>query len=296
MGVQTLSKMIHSECNYGYKHTHLSALRGKKIAVDISIYLYRFKRCRQLIPDMFLLCSLFRENDISPIFVFDGQPPEHKNEVIEKRREKKKYVRDELEKLDKILNSSTLTIEERCKYEQERMYVDRMATHISKEDIENVQSLLSYYGMTWINSESEADVTCAWLCNNKYVWGVLSDDTDMFPLGCAFVIRNLNIINESCVVYDTYKILSELSMNIHDFRALCSLSKNDSNTNTNKNLIYDTYKSYKKNNKVYDSESSIDTSLYNVNCDSPTFQHDFIHNKTFDVMQLKYFLNDFNFY
>lgn len=303
MGIQTLSKMIHKECVSGYNTIQLNKLNGKRIAVDISIYMYRYKRSRQLIPDMFILCSLFREHNIHPVFVFDGAPPEHKMDIIEKRREKKRNVRDELKRIDKLLESTTISYKERCMYEKERKCIDRSATHISMSDVENVQQLLTLYGMIWVRSNTEADITCAWLNLNGYVWGVMSDDTDMFPLGCSYVIRNVNIINESCIIYDTYKILNELSITMDELRMLCLTSKNDSNTNNiETKLIYEQYQMFKKNSHIYKYENiNMNDSIYrikddNINNDFDISPKEVITNKDYDKTKLIKFLEEYNFY
>jgi 5'-3' exonuclease len=64
----------------------MSELSGKTIAVDISIYLYKFSTDNSLIENMYLMMSIFRHYKIIPIFIFDGKPPDEKKELLEKRK------------------------------------------------------------------------------------------------------------------------------------------------------------------------------------------------------------------
>ena len=43
MGVKLLGKLLKTQCYDVAKQTHLSSLFGKKICIDVSIYLYRYK-------------------------------------------------------------------------------------------------------------------------------------------------------------------------------------------------------------------------------------------------------------
>ena len=83
MGVKLLSKLLKQECNDVTNTVHLSQLYGKKLCIDASIYLYRFKCNEALLENLYLMCSVFRKYNIDVIFVFDGKPGDEK-----KRRNK----------------------------------------------------------------------------------------------------------------------------------------------------------------------------------------------------------------
>ena len=63
---------------------HMSNLSGKKIAVDISIYLYKYESENALLENMFMMLSIFRHYNIIPVFIFDGKPPAEKMELLQK--------------------------------------------------------------------------------------------------------------------------------------------------------------------------------------------------------------------
>ena len=56
MGVKLLSKLLKTECYDQTKQVHLSSLFGKKVCVDVSIYLYRYKSQNTLIESFYTMC------------------------------------------------------------------------------------------------------------------------------------------------------------------------------------------------------------------------------------------------
>ena len=71
MGIRLLQKFLKQN-NVLTHEMHMRCISGKKIAIDIGIYLYRFKQAGVLIENLYLMCSIFRYYNIHPIFVFDG--------------------------------------------------------------------------------------------------------------------------------------------------------------------------------------------------------------------------------
>ena len=81
MGVKLLGKLLKTQCYDVSKQIHLSSLFGKKICIDVSIYLYRYKSKDSLIESFYLMCSLFKHYNITPLFVFDGKYIEEKKQI-----------------------------------------------------------------------------------------------------------------------------------------------------------------------------------------------------------------------
>ena len=83
MGIQHLNSYIRKNVSQNaIKQTKLSELSGKVIAVDTSIYLYRFLAEGALLENMYTMISLFRYYKIIPIFVFDGKAPIEKKKLL----------------------------------------------------------------------------------------------------------------------------------------------------------------------------------------------------------------------
>lgn len=262
MGVKLLSKLLKNECYDETEKIHLSCLYGKKICIDTSIYLYRFKSQNTLIESFYVMCSLFKKYNIKPIFIFDGKPPIEKQKELENRkkdREEAKLLYEELHK--KALEEGYENLSESKKKELERL--KRSMIRITKEDVNLVKSLLDSYGICHQTAIGEADILCASLVIKKKVFGVLTEDMDLFAYGSPIILRYISLSQHSCILYNLKKILSKLEIKKKDFQLICVLSGNDY-YESKKNIYYylKIYKKYKKSLSDYDLLSWLNMNNY----------------------------------
>lgn len=252
MGIKYLNRFIKEEAYDTLKFISLSELSGKKIVVDISIYMYRYISDGSLIENMYLMLSLFRHYNIIPVFIFDGKPPDEKKTLLDKRREDKKEAEQEYNYLKQQLKAD-LDENERHEIQIAMDALKKKFIQISKNDIDNVKNLIRAYGATYYDAPGEADELCAMLTIKGKVWACLSEDMDMFVYGCPRVIRYMSLLNHTIVLYDMRKILEKLGISQKELREICILSGTDYNTRENnkkvKNL-YDTLKQFKKYHKA----------------------------------------------
>ena len=248
MGIRALNKFLQAKCKSSIKSIPLSELSGKKIAVDISIYLYKYISENALLENLYLMISLFRTNNITPIFIFDGKPPAEKNETIATRKKNKTDAREEYYRLKLIVESmkaetdaeietdsiaDTYTdiytdAQKQKEYEindmsQAMEQLKKKFVSIKYDDIQNVKTLLQAYGVTYFEAPGEADILCAKLVTNNLVYACLSEDTDMFVYGCARVLRYLSLTLSNVVIYDLNNILKTLNVTMDVFKQICIL-------------------------------------------------------------------------
>ena len=84
MGIKHLNRFFRNTIPNSMKFVSIAELSGKKIAIDISIYLYKYVSDGNLIENIYLMLSIFTHYNIIPIFIFDGKPPNEKKECIQK--------------------------------------------------------------------------------------------------------------------------------------------------------------------------------------------------------------------
>ena len=60
----------------------------------------------------------------------------------------------------------------------------------------------------------------------------MSDDMDMFVYGCNYVIRDVDIVNRTAVLYDLQQILAELNITYDNFKRVCIISGTDYNNDS----------------------------------------------------------------
>ena len=283
MGIRMLNKFLQEKCKDSISCIHLSSLSGKKIVVDISIYLYKFLSEGALLENLYLMISIFREHNITPIFIFDGKPPVEKNDTIAFRKKNKKNAREEYYRLKQILDDITSDAESGketdtvstsvsnigktvVEFDEEtsitiptnsveiRNMMERLKKKfviLKSEHIQNAKTLLQAYGMTYYESPGEADMLCAKLVSKNIVYACLSEDTDMFVYGCNRVLRYISLTCSTAILYEFQGILKTLDMDIYEFRQLCIMFGCDylphNKTQNYKNMtIFNTYKMFKK--------------------------------------------------
>ena len=246
MGIQYLNRHLRTNCKKGIKCVHLSTLRGKKIAIDTSIYMYKYLEDNALIENMYLLISQLRLYDIIPIFVFDGKPPNEKMSVLCERKRERKNAEEVYTCLEKQLIKTTC-VQEKRDILNKLDILGRKKIRIHRTDIEDVKILMDKYGVMYYDAEGEADQACVLLLKNNKVDACMSEDMDFLVYGCSYVLRYYSLAKHTVVQYDMDMILSELQMSEREFREICVVSGTDYNKDTTQkcNLI-DTIQYYKE--------------------------------------------------
>ena len=246
MGIRNLNRYLRDNCPNSIRCIHMSDLAGKYIAVDISIYLYKYETENALLENMYVMLSIFRYYDIIPIFIFDGKPPPEKKALLIKRKEDRDEAQEEFDKL-KIQLENKENDDEKQDIIAAMDQLKKQMVQINKEKIEKVKSLIRSYGATYYDAPGEADELCALLVIKKKVWACLSEDMDLFVYGCTRVLRYFSLLSHTVVVYYMKGILTELNMTQTDFKNICVLSGTDYNIHANNTVYNDTVD---KNEKV----------------------------------------------
>ena len=255
MGIRNLNRFIRDHCTTeSVQCVPVSHLTGKKIAVDISIYIYKFVGEDCLIENMYLMLSIFKHYNVIPIFVFDGKPPTEKKELLIKRKNDKKYAEGEYNRLKENLKSEEIDDDEKQEIITTMDLLKKQFVYIQKEQINMIKEMIVSYGMSYYEANGEADELCALLVLKKIVWACLSEDMDMFVYGCSKVLRYFSLLNHTLVLYDTKKIVEELGLTQKEFREICVLSGTDyniqSNLDTENMNLHKVLKLFKKYYKI----------------------------------------------
>ena len=294
MGIRNLNKYFKQECKNSdaIKLTSISQISGKKIAVDISIYLYKFASEGTLIENIYLMLSIFRHYNIIPIFIFDGKPPAEKKELLMQRAAEKKTAEKEFNTLKENLEyNSNMDEYEKHEIINKMDILKKKFVYISKNQIDDVKILIRSYGMTYCDAPNEADELCAMLVIKGIVWACLSEDMDMFVYGCQRVLRYLSLMNHNVVLYDTKKILNILEMSLNDLREICVVSGSDYNlTNSSKSDLYTTLKYFKKYKGHKNCCSFYDWLIENTNYLVDDYE---LFNKNCNMFEINDYLKDF---
>ena len=93
MGIANLNQFLRKHCPEVFEDVHISEYAFKKIAIDTSLFLCKFKAiCGDKWLTAFInLVSCLRKNEIHCVFIYDtGCVPEKEEERIERRLQQEK--------------------------------------------------------------------------------------------------------------------------------------------------------------------------------------------------------------
>ena len=175
-----------------------SDLKGKSIAIDAFNTLYQFLsiirdretgeplrdskgRITSHLSGLFYRTARLLEAGVSPIFVFDGKPPEFKNETAQERRK----IREESERKWKEALASGDA-------EGVRTY-SQGAVKLTGEMIAQSKELLGFMGIPCVQAPSEGEAQAAHMARKGVVWASGSQDWDSLLFGAPRLVRNLTI-------------------------------------------------------------------------------------------------------
>jgi 5'-3' exonuclease len=227
MGIKGLNRYIRENCKKSTNLVHLSKLVGKKIAVDISIYLYKYEGEKALLENMYRMMTIFRYYGIIPLFVFDGKPPEEKKAVLLERQQKKATAETKYREMEtELLSCQETGVHNKMQYELLDQ-LKKQCVYMTREKIFQVKDLIVAMGCNYVDAVGEADELCSYLVLHYGFWACLSDDTDMFVYGCHRVLRYMSLMNHTVICYEMESILEELRMTQNEFRNVCILAGSD---------------------------------------------------------------------
>ena len=121
------------------------------------------------------------EKNITPVYVFDGKPPEFKMATLEKRRQVRENAAAEYELAVKEGDSEAAR-----KYAMASSKVDAYVKDSAKE-------LLTALGIAWIQAPSEGEAQSAFMTQKGDVTYAVSQDYDSLLFGCETLVRNVTI-------------------------------------------------------------------------------------------------------
>ena len=253
MGIKNLQKFLdnHIPNTTGIRDINVSTLADRVIAIDISIYLYQYacaivenlvNQDGEVITHIqaIIVKSLgFLKKKIKPIFVFDGSPPEHKNETLDDRSKKKKQAKNAVKEYDKQIKelyesmmetpttveeiNNQLEFMEQVKVlKKKKITASKQTIGISKKQMNECKELLRILGIPVVEAPSEADPQCMHIVNTGNAYAVASEDMDILTFGTKKLIRKLTSGNK-CRLYDLDIILRDLDVTHDQFIDICIL-------------------------------------------------------------------------
>lgn len=298
MGIKGLHDIIRKYAENVYTPRHLSEYAYKKIAIDISLYLFKYKATFQdrWLSAFIKLISVFRKYDIHCIFIFDGKAPKEKDEERQMRSENREKLENKSSEIEEDINNFNLTgqttpllqkVWEEHGGSTNRLlggkrpfsiricqeYLEKIKgqiIRITEEDLKMARQLFDILKVPYIKAEGEAETFASYLCVHGLVDAVASEDTDVLVYGTPIFITKINTSDETCVEINHQELIETLDMTSESFMDLCIMCGSDYNSNIRGLGPDKSYKLLIEHKSIEEIENIIDPKTnepkYNADC------------------------------
>ena len=293
MGIKSnFLPFLREKCPEAFETIHISDFAYKKVAIDVSLYLHKYKavNSENWISSFYSLISILRKNDVHCVFIFDGQaPPEKLLEQNDRKEKKEKLFTDskiiekeiEIYKKTGVISPFIKGMWERKRSPDETLitkgqkifdiyWVEKKLEQkkgqiidIGPKDHDMIKEMLTLLCIPFYTAPCEAEKLCSKLCIDGLVDGVLSEDSDIIAYGTETFITKMNSFTGTCVKISYSKILEVLSLTKEEFLDFCILCGTDYNKNMQGIGSKYSYSLIKKHHDIENISTQYDISCLN---------------------------------
>lgn len=266
MGIKNFHMFMRKRIPNSYQTLSFSELDSKKIAIDTSIFMCKFKSSlgNKWMSGFLTMIHKLIDNNIHFIFIFDGKAPPEKS----KERENRCIMRDRNRtRIQNILedwyqfvkekqdsNKQEFMMDDFDDYEHLRDYVSKKTKDsnissddmylnmnklnknlvpISPEDYQLLREMLDVLNIQYVISpdNQEAESLCVLLTNQGIVDATLTEDTDAMAYGANMMLFNVDFRNERVEKLNLDDILTNLEISYEQLKDWCIMCGTDYNKN-----------------------------------------------------------------
>ena len=263
MGIKNLHQILQEYAPDCYTTKNLNEYAFKKIGIDISLYLYKFKATlgNDWLGAFISLISCLRKWDIHSFFIYDGKAPvdklleqQRRRASLAKQGDRVKIIEQEIEEYENGGKIGDM-IKEICKKEappqaifirsgkspeikididtvkQKVESLKSMIISITEDDINLTRELFDILRVPYTTAPDEAERFASHLCVHGKIDGVMSEDTDVLAYGTPLFLTKIDIYKNTVVELKHPEIMETLKMTRNSFTDLCIMCGCDYNDN-----------------------------------------------------------------
>lgn len=266
MGIKNLHHFLRKTCPSVYSTVPISKYAFKKIAIDTSIFMCKYKSSNgnSYIDSFLHLISVLRYNEVHFVFVYDTKAPPEKDLERKQRLEAREKNKVRVERImetwynykqehslieESILENTSLSIEDEVllgfivklmdtdntisikKIDLEIHKLQNSILSIRTEDFNLTKEFFKACNIPFIDAEGEAEATCASLVCQGLVTAVLTEDTDVLAYKAPIMLHKMDILKGTFMEIDYEEILNQLQFTDSQFLDFCIMCGTDYNTN-----------------------------------------------------------------
>ncbi len=228
MGIDHVLDLVRRECPEQLVTYRFNELFGWRVAVDISIFLYKYILSvgpeKWINPFIVLLCAL-KKNGIKAVCIFDGKNApkekgkerEHRKIEAQKKKDRMKLCEEMRQRLVKDYLPYNTPIKGQIKEDCKKLIspakgridttdyrsgddvvnalteiytkLDNQTQPITEEHQQMAQKIVKLLGLACFVADGEAETLCAYLAIKGEVDAVFTEDTDVLAYGVPMMLR-----------------------------------------------------------------------------------------------------------
>lgn len=246
MGVKKLGRLIEIYAPKSITEHNYYDYNGTIQSIDASMQLYRYviairtqnggdiltsngEFASHIHGVWHKICNVIKHG-IQTVWIFDGEPPNIKNNVL---RERKKIKN----KAENLLLTGSFTELEKPKL-MKRTYC------VKKEHIDDLQTLCKLCGIPTIQAIGEAETQCAALTKAGKTYGAVTEDWDALPFGTIYMLKDFSS-KKKVKQINLNILLKDLDLTLEQFIDICIILGTDYCSGIKgmgPNIVYSEYK------------------------------------------------------
>lgn len=300
MGIKNLHKILENHASAVYKYKHISDFAYKKAAIDVSLYLYKFKATlgERWLEGFLNMVVCLRKWDVHCFFIFDGMAPIEKREEQMRRRQSSMNQKERVNLLEQEIKlyeetniPGPIMIDICKKYggpvrlfkkpgvdfgspkidletvKNRLEELKSMIISVTEQDTVVAKELFDILKTPYVVAPDEAERYAAHLCYHGKVDAVISEDTDILCYQTPVFLTKIDFYKNTVVVIEYKDVLEELEMEPHTFLDLCIMLGCDYNSNIEKYGMVKSYELLKKHKTIEACVEEIKKIKHDVNSD-----------------------------
>lgn len=298
MGIKNLHKILEKHAQNVYKYKHIKDFAFKKVAIDVSLYLYKFKATlgEKWLEGFLNMVVCLRKWDVHCFFIFDGIAPIEKREEQMRRRqssmnqkERVNLLEEEIKLYEETKIPGPIMIDISKKYggpvslfkKSEKLSpkinleiiknrleeLKRMIISVTEEDTNIAKKLFDILKTPYVVAPDEAERYAAHLCYHGKVDAVVSEDTDILCYQTPLFLTKIDFFQNVVIAIEYKDVLKELEMESKTFLDLCIMLGCDYNSNIENYGMVKSYELLKKFKSIEACIEEIKKTKANVNSD-----------------------------
>lgn len=255
MGIRGLNTFIKKVSPESIVTNKISKYAGKIFGIDASILLYKYRHISNIdqtcvnshVVGFLNRIKYYQNNNITPVFIFDGLPPEQKKITLKKRQSIKRKIYEKIEILQDIDAGSE---QEQLEINKEISNLSKQIINVTKSHIDDVKKLLDLLAINYYDAPDEAEKYCVFLQKNNIIDYIVTDDTDVFTFGGINVLKSS--IKNDIIETNIEQFIEKIEYSKEKFIDFCILSGCDYLPYVPSLAINTVYSLFKKYNTIED--------------------------------------------